>query len=49
VVFLLVDNYLWDDTVPAQEFGRGEVEAVAVLPLQLLNNDADEEYLAEQI
>ena len=47
VGFMLVDNYVWDDSTSGHEFVRGEVDALAVLPLQLLNNDVDEEYLAD--
>ena len=47
LVFMVVDNYVRDDATPAYDFARGEVDALAVLPLQLLNNDVNEEYLAE--
>jgi len=47
LVFMVIDNYVMDDATPAHDFARGEVDALAVLPLQLLNHDVNEEYLAE--
>lgn len=47
VAFMLVDNYLWDHGSADEVFLPGSVDAIAVLPLELLNNDDDQEYLAD--
>ena len=47
VIFMVFDNYVWHRDVDEAVFEPGRVNAIAVLPLQLLNADATLEFLAD--
>ena len=45
VIFMLVDNYVWNHDLNSTDIGQ--VEAIAVLPMRLLNPDSGNDYIAE--
>ena len=47
VIFMVFDNYVSDRDVGKPVFELGSVSAIAILPLQLLNDDAALKYLAD--
>jgi TolB-like protein/tetratricopeptide (TPR) repeat protein len=47
VIFMVFDNYIWNRALDKTVFEPGGVNSIAVLPMQLLNNDAAQEFLAD--